>query len=110
MNRVERQQAWRTRIENYRASGQTMVAWSKANNHTIHELKYWLKQIEGPPKSKRSKSASTFIPVIVPPSPVRSNLPTGSLRIHVGAASIELSESFDSTQLREVVKVLKDLC
>ncbi len=41
-NKEQRRQEWAARIENYKASGQTMAVWCSANGGNIEQLKYWL--------------------------------------------------------------------
>ncbi|MGQ4669007.1 IS66 family insertion sequence element accessory protein TnpA [Metabacillus halosaccharovorans] len=44
---LELHKEWERRFSVFRSSGQTQANWCKANDISIHQLKYWLKRIEG---------------------------------------------------------------
>ncbi|WP_240421798.1 IS66 family insertion sequence element accessory protein TnpA [Paenibacillus periandrae] len=49
----QRQNEWAKRIEAYKASGLTMVAWCSANQVNLEQLKYWRRSLT----SARKRSA-----------------------------------------------------
>lgn len=44
MTKKERKQQWKTRIEAYKTSGLSKVAFCKQNNISVRQLHYWLKK------------------------------------------------------------------
>ncbi|SMF90145.1 hypothetical protein SAMN05661091_4908 [Paenibacillus uliginis N3/975] len=45
MDKDQRHQEWVSRIEDFKASGLTMVAWCESRQYSIHQLKYWLRKL-----------------------------------------------------------------
>ncbi|MFA9559922.1 IS66 family insertion sequence element accessory protein TnpB [Evansella sp. AB-rgal1] len=94
---------WEQRIANLRASGQTQHDWCKANNVSIHSLKYWIRKVEGPGKKENSTN-SKWIPMMVKEeSPI---IVKETLQIKIGQATIDVKPGFDPDFLREVIKAL----
>ncbi|WP_017753734.1 IS66 family insertion sequence element accessory protein TnpA [Calidifontibacillus oryziterrae] len=106
MSQNDLRQEWERRIAVFRASGQPQTKWCEANELNIHQLKYWLKKIEGP------KSASTplskWVPVTMDDQVDDSSEST--IQIKMGQASIEVKSGFDPTLLANVVRTLGALC
>ena len=103
----ELRKEWERRISIYRSSGQTQTNWCKANNISIHQLKYWLKRIEVP--KPRITTSPQWVPVELEDSNVE-NTNNEALQIKVGLASIEVKPGFNPSHLKDVIKVLKTLC
>lgn len=97
---------WEKRISDLRVSGQTQSDWCKSNNVSIHQLKYWIRKIEGPRNTRELNPK--WVPMEIDnDSPEVSN---ETLQIKVGQATIEVKPDFDPTFLTNVIKVLKTLC
>ncbi|TXK67403.1 IS66 family insertion sequence element accessory protein TnpA [Paenibacillus sp. N3.4] len=108
-NKEQRRQEWAARIENYKASGQTMAVWCSANGGNIEQLKYWLRKFKN---ASISEAKAASIPVrwtslTTSDSPA---FPSSSLILHVGPTRIELESGFDPDLLLSVVKTLQPLC
>lgn len=108
-NREKLHHEWVARIADYRASGLTISAWCTANQCTIHQLKYWLYKSNLGSSSVGPTPTTRWVPLKVadPPTPP---VPTSTLVVRVGQASIELRAGFDPELLREVVQALEAPC
>lgn len=100
----ELRKKWERRISDLRSSGQTQGNWCKANDISIHQLKYWIKRIEG--SEYKPKTSSQWVPVELEDTTDKNE----TLQIKVGFASIEVKPGFNPSLLADVIKVLKSLC
>jgi hypothetical protein len=107
MARNELHQEWEKRIEDLKASGQSIVAWSIANNHKIHQVRYWLRKIQSPSQTTICSSPQWLAIKIGNSEPARQGTP---LLIKVGTATIEVLPGFNHELLLEVVRVLNATC
>jgi hypothetical protein len=105
MEKAELRKEWERRISVFRASGQTQAKWCATNDLKEHQLKYWLKRIEGSNSKQKSKAqwASVSIEEVV-------EEPNDTLQIKIGEASIEVKPGFNPSFLADVVRTLKNLC
>lgn len=105
MEKIELRKEWERRVASFRASGQTQSKWCEVNKVKIHQLKYWLKRIDGP--AAKSAPPSAFTPIVIE----EPSLPQGeTLQVTIGEVSIEVKPGFNSTLFSEVVRTLKTLC
>ena len=58
----ELRKEWERWIVVFRSSGQTQTKWCKANEISIHQLKYWMRKIEG--SKSRSKTGTQWFPLL----------------------------------------------
>jgi hypothetical protein len=63
MEKAELRKEWERRISVFRASGQTQAKWCAANDLKEHQLKYWLKRIEG--SNSKQKLKTQWAPVSI---------------------------------------------
>lgn len=109
MARAEVQQKWEARVAAFRASGEKATSWCKANEVNRRQLYTWIKRLGG--SSERTGSASKptpFVQVAVAPEAIASPVP--SIRIQIGAATIEVDAGFNAALLRDVVRALEGVC
>jgi hypothetical protein len=109
MDNKQLTQEWSSRIANFKSSGQTMSAWCAAHNLSIHQLKYWLKKMNIPGRTKPSDDSTQWLPVTLTGSAKEADK-SRSLVIRVGQASIEVSTNFNPNLLREIVRTLTASC
>lgn len=105
MDKNELRKEWEHRVASYRASGLTQAKWCEENNLALHQLKYWLKRVEG--RDSKSKPAVSFTPVVIDERTPPQN---DKLLINVGDVIIEVKPGFNPTFLADVVRTLKTLC
>jgi len=92
---------WAERIENWRASGQSITAWCRENNVTYFSFLYWRKRLDPSWKAEKEKQAS-FVQL------TDESTDTG-IAVSVGSCSIRLSRGFDEASLAKCVDVLRRL-
>ncbi|WP_409978519.1 IS66 family insertion sequence element accessory protein TnpA [Anoxybacteroides amylolyticum] len=89
----------------YRASGLTQAKWCEIHDVKVHQLKYWLKRLEG---SNATPNPSTKWASVVMTDP--SIHEDDSIQVKIGEFSIEVKQGFHPSLFADVVKVLKTLC
>lgn len=105
MEKSDLHKEWERRIALFRASGQTQTKWCAANDLKVHQLKYWIKRIEGT-RSKQETTSQWASVTIEEGSEELSE----ALEIKVGQAAIEVKPGFNSALLADVVRTLTKLC
>lgn len=103
MEKTELHMEWERRIADYESSGHTQATWCAINKVNVNQLKYWLKKIKGPKRTRSTKSK--FTPVVVTEPPANE-----SMEIKIGQASIEVQPGFNPSFLADIVRTLKTLC
>lgn len=105
---VERREEWRRRVAEFRASGQSGLAWCAAQGIKPHLLYYWVKRF--PPTEKAAGDGETqWLPIDVSDSCGRR--PNGcGLWVRVGNAVVEVAPGFNPQLLADVVRTLTGLC
>ncbi len=101
MTREERRQMWAQRMEDFRASGQTVTRWCE--DHDIHpnQLRYWLLKS----RAKEQPGTTRWLPVTMDPGGESS-----PITLRVGKTAIEVRPGFDRGLLQELVATLEELC
>jgi hypothetical protein len=105
MEKTELKIEWERRIAIFKESGQTQAKWCAANDLKLHQLKYWLKRVEG--SSAKQKPKTKWASVEIEETVEELN---ETLQIKVGQASIEVKPGFNPAFLADVVRTLKTLC
>ena len=106
MTRAERREMWVKRIQDYKASGQSVRKWSEANNVCEQQVHYWLRKFSEPKTDESSLTA--WLEAVVTNESRVAKQPL--LFVKVGKAQIEVKPGFDPVLLAEVTKVLCSLC
>ncbi len=106
-NKEQRRQEWAARIEDYKRSGQTMLAWCSVNGRNVEQLKYWLRKFKSASISESVSAPVRWTPLSANDLPAFSS---SALIVHVGPARIELEPGFDERLLLSAVKALQSLC
>lgn len=110
-----RAQNWYKLIEECQSSGQTVVSWCKENDVNIKTYYYWLRKFRQQEIEKRQ------LPVIaeLPEKPVtfqRLEVHTpavdtkAAVIIHMGGATVEVSEGTSQKTIRAVLLALQSVC
>ncbi len=98
MTRVERQELWKSRIAEFKASGQGVTKWCKEYDVNPQQLYYWLRK-ENPQAITETKL--TWLPL-----EVNSREPHDSLVVRFGRVAVEVKPGFDPKLLVDVVNTL----
>ncbi|MCL6479504.1 MAG: helix-turn-helix domain-containing protein [Peptococcaceae bacterium] len=101
---------WEKRIAAFRASGQSMRAWCKANNLKPRQLSYWIGKFKD--KEKYTDTDTQWLPLEITPDKkiTQDSSEENILLVKIGRAEIEIKPGFDQVLLLNVVKVLEKLC
>lgn len=109
MARAEVQQKWETRVAAFRASGEKATSWCKTNEVNRRQLYSWIKRLSG--SSERTVSGGKPTPFVqVAVTSTAEARPVPSIRIQIGAATIEVDAGFNAALLRDVVRALEGVC
>lgn len=108
MEKTELRLEWERRIADFQASGLTQMNWCEHHGLKLHQLKYWLKRIQGTKEQAVRTQKKQWVPLeLAKESPVSEQNP---MQIKVGQATIEVKTGFNADLLADVVKVLGSLC
>ena len=99
----QNQKLWEDRIKDYENSGLTMNAWCEKNNIKIHQLHYWRRKFKNFKQEKLQ-----LVPLNL--DLTRNNTINDSVKIQVGKLSLEVHTGFNPTLLKDVMKVLMEVC
>lgn|SRR5690606_29544872 len=96
---------WKSRVDEFRASGQTATAWCAAQNLKVHQLRYWLRKFKSEHESEKMQTQWLSVEF----GELKADKPQQALPIRVGKATIEVRPGFDPKLLSDVVKTLSVL-
>jgi hypothetical protein len=106
MSKPDLAQTWRQRLDECAKSGQSVVDWCYFNQVSVHQYYYWKRRLGSSPP--QATAPPQWLPVEVVDTAPISAAPTG-VSVRLGAATIEVSASFDPATLRAVVSALSGL-
>lgn len=105
VSKEELRAEWTAKVEAYKASGQTQLAFSEGNGLHLKQLSYWIRKIR---KEEVSEKATQWMPVEVHDH--NSNYQNSLLNIRLGQVVIEVTPGFNQKHLQDVVRALSQLC
>ncbi len=91
MEATKKDEQWRKRIGEYRASGMTMKAWCVKQGIAFSQMKYWIRKLK---LSTRQRSTSPTTWIIVTPSSETAMPEHAPLIIRIGGASIDVRPGY----------------
>lgn len=65
MTQAERREIWKTRVDTYKASGQSTAEWCEAHQINRRQLWYWLRKFKG--TTQRQTPSPQWVSVEVEP-------------------------------------------
>ena len=92
---------WSKRVKAYRTSGLTMKKYCEENNLKVHQLQYWNQKYKIDNKTETPKWISLNL---------NTNNNCQPIYLTIGACNLEVKSGFDETLLKEVIKVLIEIC
>ena len=105
MKLEENREIWLRRVEDFKASKLSQVAWSRENSVSVSSLRYWLRKLKEPESSiLKSPEPALFASVLITED--KSDFP---LVIEVSNIKISLANNYDETLLLKLIKTLKKL-
>lgn len=102
---------WKTRINDFKTSNLSMKKWCDKNGVKVHQLQYWLKKYQN--NDSNNISSNKWIEASIndnQDTTVMKDTQDNLLIIKVGKFEVNIKSNIDSIQLKEVIKVLIDLC
>jgi transposase-like protein len=108
LTQAENRQMWKSRVAEFKASGQTATAWCVAQDLKVHQLRYWVRKFNSEKESKESASKQMqWLSVEI--GELKADKPQEALPVRIGKATIEVRSGFDPKLLSDVVKTLSVL-
>jgi hypothetical protein len=99
MSREEIRNQWRELVEEFRNSDESAAAWCRARNLNVTQFRRWIR------KFGNEATPVRWLPVEVQGAVENEK---SSVIVHVGAASVEVRNGFNSLLLKQVVQALAD--
>lgn len=100
-------EAWISRINDYRASGETVVAWCERHKVTPKQFYYWMRKLNKADRQMPTTSSPKWVALSVQESAPETAPP---ILVRIGAATVEVRAGFDAAVFAEVARTLKALC
>ena len=97
MTQIEKQNLWRTRLDEFKGSGQSVPTWCAANDVKPSQLWYWLRK----EKHVATEPTLSWLPLDLSDAGLQN-----SLVVRVGQVAIDVRPGFDPKLLVDVVKAL----
>lgn len=105
MTQAENRDVWKSRVAEFKASGQTATSWCAAKELKVHQLRYWVRKFQSEHESAKKQTQWLSVEI----GELKSDKPQEALPVHVGKATIEVRPGFDAKLLSDVVKTLSVL-
>lgn len=105
MNEKEQyRKLWKERLKDFDKSGLTIKAWCKENQLKVHQFYYWRKKFNA-----EQTPSITLVPIDLTQMN-NQTIQDSTMKIHVGSINLEIHSGFNPSQLKEVMKVLMEIC
>ena len=99
MKRKEKETYWLEKIEEYRASGLSLVEWCETGEVSVHNMKYWLRKQS--PINRESNEETSWVSCII-------EEPKGnSISLRINQVDIEVTSGYNETLLLQVIRTLR---
>ena len=99
---LSKEELWKSRISEYRASGQSARNWCNDNNISVSALKYWITKLNRESHSNDITPEPVFAEVAF--SEERSS---AAVTIHLGTIRVEVNNNCSPTLLSSLINLLK---
>lgn len=90
---------WEQRLKDYKASGLTIKSWCEVNEIKVHQFYYWKRKFK-----KKSEIKPSFIPIDLSHM---NESDDSSLKVKI---ELEIKPGANQSKLKDVLKVLMDIC
>lgn len=99
MKRKEKETYWIVKIEEYRASGLSLVEWCETSDVALHYMKYWLRKQS--PINRDSSQETSWVSCVVEEPKEKS------ISLRINQVDIEVTSDYDETLLLQVIRTLR---
>lgn len=103
MEKTKLHEEWELRLEEFKSSGMTQSQWSKANNITVHKLKYWIKRIKK--FNSGSHQGTKWLPVSIEENAIHTM--NHEIRLTIGDITIEIVSGYNQDLLKDVIRTIR---
>ncbi|MFS0647565.1 IS66 family insertion sequence element accessory protein TnpA [Siminovitchia sp. 179-K 8D1 HS] len=109
MTLKEKRVEWKARYDAWKESGQSVAAWCRDQNIKVHQMYYWVNQIERGSSYADTPAANTqWLAVQVEePFPCSGKDP---ILLHFGPLTVEVRPGASMSLLSDVIQVLQHQC
>lgn len=107
MSREGMAELWISRIADYRASGESVVAWCKRQQVSPKQFYYWMRKLKKADRQMPSAGGPKWVALSLGES-TPAEVPAISVRI--GTVTVEVRAGFEPSVFAAVVRTLKTLC
>jgi len=107
LSRTGMAEEWAARIDDYRASGETVVAWCERNQVTTKQFYYWMRKLNKADRQAPAAGSPKWVALSVQGL---APDPGPAILVRIGAATVEVRAGFDTAVFAEVARTLKALC
>jgi len=102
----ERLRLWEQRLEEYEASGQSVLVWCEEKSITPRQFYYWRKKLRSAQSGMDQRVKWISLNHDFRKS---AGLAADSIAVHVGRVTVEIRKGFDQHLFREIVQVLQTI-
>ncbi|MET2870283.1 MULTISPECIES: IS66 family insertion sequence element accessory protein TnpB [Exiguobacterium] len=99
MKRKEKETYWIVKIEEYRASGLSLIEWCETSDVALHNMKYWLRKQS--PINRDSSQETSWVSCVVEEPKEKS------ISLRIDQVDIEVTSGYDETLLLQVIRTLR---
>ena len=106
MTKAEQHSQWATRVNEFKASGQSQSTWCKTKNINLRTFNYWF--VKSNKTVPQTSKPSNWI--FLKASERNDSPKVSTLTVKIGQAIIEVKSDFDPKHLLNIVEALSSLC
>lgn len=101
----ENRKIWMGRVEEFKASNLSQIAWSKENGINVSALRYWLRKLsDSNIVTKEPSSVVEFATVSITEID-----PVSSIVIEINGIKVSLTNNYDEILLLKVISTLRKI-
>ena len=105
MKLEENRELWVKRVEEFKTSNLSQVAWSRENRVNVSGLRYWLRKLNGPATyAKESLPVVEFASVSITEDRIFT-----PIEIEINNVKLSITNNYDETLLLKLISSLKKL-
>jgi hypothetical protein len=106
ITKEEAKDQWKTRVDEFKASGLSQTAWCKTKNINLRTFSYWITKFKNNTQQKVKQPNW----IALKSNEIEKKTESSPLTVKIGKAVLEIDTEFDPKLLSDVLKVLNALC
>jgi hypothetical protein len=104
VSREEVRMQWKSRIEEFRESGQTAAEWCRVHSLNVTQFRRWIHRFPAQYASENNPSTIRWLSA----QTVDAAIDVPTITVNIGEVHIEVRDGFSPTLLRQVVQALAE--